>query len=226
MNKRVKLLIESLFDDYDEIIDNDEEEVVDNALLKEMLYIDLGLPSGVKWCRTNIGAESETDCGDYFAWGETESKEFFTWDNYKYAYDEYKMLKYNDLNDDSYGFKKPDGLKILQSSDDVVTKIYGKGWAMPTSDNYKELIQYTTQEYIDNYKHSGKAGILFKSTLNGKSIFFPLSGYKRGNIVKSKDSYVYMWTSTLCVLMSDNGSYKCDSMARAYGACIRGVYKE
>ena len=38
-------------------------------------YVDMGLPSGTLWATCNIGAESSTDFGDYFAWGETEPKE-------------------------------------------------------------------------------------------------------------------------------------------------------
>ena len=29
-------------------------------------YVDLGLPSGIKWAKCNIGAENETDYGLYF----------------------------------------------------------------------------------------------------------------------------------------------------------------
>ena len=34
-------------------------------------YVDLGLPSGLKWAKYNLGAENETDYGDYFMWGST-----------------------------------------------------------------------------------------------------------------------------------------------------------
>lgn len=34
-------------------------------------YVDLGLPSGTLWANMNVGANSETDNGLYFAWGET-----------------------------------------------------------------------------------------------------------------------------------------------------------
>ena len=38
---------------------------------KQYEYVDLGLPSGLKWAKCNIGAEKETDFGDYFMWGST-----------------------------------------------------------------------------------------------------------------------------------------------------------
>ena len=37
-------------------------------------YVDLGLPSGVKWATCNVGAEKPEDCGGRYAWGETEEK--------------------------------------------------------------------------------------------------------------------------------------------------------
>lgn len=33
-------------------------------------YVDLGLPSGLKWATCNIGANSSYQHGDYYAWGE------------------------------------------------------------------------------------------------------------------------------------------------------------
>jgi len=52
-------------------------------------YVDLGLPSGTLWAKCNIGANSETDYGLYFAWGETQgyadaSTKAFSWSDYKF----------------------------------------------------------------------------------------------------------------------------------------------
>ena len=40
-------------------------------------YVDLGLPSGIKWATFNVGATQPEEYGDYFAWGETEPKELY-----------------------------------------------------------------------------------------------------------------------------------------------------
>lgn len=42
-------------------------------------YVDLGLPSGTLWAMQNIGSENPTEYGDYFAWGEQEPKDEYTW---------------------------------------------------------------------------------------------------------------------------------------------------
>ena len=40
-------------------------------------YVDLGL--SVQWATYNVGADSPTEYGDYFAWGETETKKSIFW---------------------------------------------------------------------------------------------------------------------------------------------------
>ena len=40
--------------------------------VNSMEFVDLGLPSGLKWAKCNVGAETETDYGDYYMWGSTE----------------------------------------------------------------------------------------------------------------------------------------------------------
>lgn len=47
-------------------------------------WVDLGLPSGTKWAIMNVGADSPEDYGDYFAWGETQSKSRYTQEYYKW----------------------------------------------------------------------------------------------------------------------------------------------
>ena len=63
--------------------------------------VDLGL--GVKWATFNVGASKPEEYGKYYAWGETEPKSVYSWDNYfdttdggstftKYATDKKKVL--------------------------------------------------------------------------------------------------------------------------------------
>ena len=47
-------------------------------------YVNLGLPSGTLWATCNVGASSPYESGSYFAWGETETKDIYTWENYKF----------------------------------------------------------------------------------------------------------------------------------------------
>lgn len=47
--------------------------------------VDLGLPSGLYWASCNVGAAYPQGYGDYYAWGETESKDYYGWTTYKYT---------------------------------------------------------------------------------------------------------------------------------------------
>ena len=59
---------------YDALTDNvivtgGEEEEVEEVITYE--YVDLGLPSGLKWATTNVGAKTEEEYGHYYMWGST-----------------------------------------------------------------------------------------------------------------------------------------------------------
>ena len=82
-----------------------------NTLINGHEFIDLGLPSGLLWAKTNVGASSSSDDGDYFAWGETEPTSYYAWSTYKWGDD--NMTKYN----------SSDGKTTLDSEDDAVCQI-------------------------------------------------------------------------------------------------------
>ncbi|MBQ9671399.1 MAG: hypothetical protein IJV34_00915 [Prevotella sp.] len=60
-------------------------------------FIDLGLPSGLKWATCNVGASKPEEYGNYYAWGETTPKSTYSWDNYKWGSSAGwpKVTKYN-----------------------------------------------------------------------------------------------------------------------------------
>ncbi len=112
-------------------------------------WVDLGLPSGLLWAKCNLGATKPEEYGDYYAWGETDTKEVYFWETYKYctAVDEEgwvkTLSKYN--TDSEYG--TPDHLTTLQPSDDVATAKLGNGARMPTETEWNELLDNTTSEW-------------------------------------------------------------------------------
>jgi len=135
-------------------------------------YIDLDLPSGTLWAKCNVGAKKETEFGDYYAWGEIETKEEYTWETYKYG-EENNVTKYT----------KQDKLEELELEDDVAYT-YGKDdWHIPTTEQFRELKEHTRYKWHDNYNDSGINGILFTGE-NGNTIFLPATGYKHGNVVR------------------------------------------
>lgn len=134
-------------------------------------YVDLGLPSGNLWAECNLGASSPEAYGDYYAWGEVEPKQEYTYPNHKW----YKE------GAPSQGFTKynnEDGKLTLEDEDDAVIQKLGNGWRTPTLADFREL---TNQKYttIKKTTLNGVAGYQITSKKNGKSIFIPFAGFKR-----------------------------------------------
>ena len=101
--------------------------------------IDLGLPSGTKWACCNIGANSPSECGDYFAWGETTPKTYFTETNYKWynSGDDHNITKYCSNSD--YGVV--DNIIGLELEDDAAYVNWGPQWRMPGTAKINELLE-------------------------------------------------------------------------------------
>ena len=135
-------------------------------------YVDLGL--GVKWATFNVGAISVDDYGDYFAWGEIETKtERYTNTNYKYYNSEEEVYtKYVISNK----IGTVDNKVELEPEDDVAYVKWGGEWRMPTSNECSALIDNCswTRDTIN-----GVPGFTGYSKIEGftdKSIFLPSSG--------------------------------------------------
>lgn len=125
-------------------------------------FVDLGLPSGLLWAECNVGASSAYADGDYYAWGETETKSDYSLDTYKW-YDGDIFTKYNDS----------DNKTTLDDSDDVATVKWGKGCRMPTFSEIQELdSKCCIWKWKDDYH--GTSGYLVTGP-NGSSIFLPVS---------------------------------------------------
>ena len=92
---------------------------MDDANSSNHEFVDLGLPSGILWATCNVGADSPEDYGNYFAWGEIQSKNTYKWSSYQYCMGNSTTLtKYcNKINYGYNGFI--DNLTTLSSEDDA-----------------------------------------------------------------------------------------------------------
>jgi len=175
-------------------------------------YVDLGLPSGLKWCKTDVGAFKEGDFGLYFAWGEingypnASSGKAFTWEDYKFG-DIKKISKYN----------KADGKTVLDPEDDAATVNMGKGWRMPTEEECQELMDNTTWEWIEDYEDTGHNVMKLTSKINGNYIIFPVSGICGSYSVFAYNRYGYFWTSSTG---TSDGCYARSLGLNRYGCLI------
>lgn len=155
-------------------------------------YVDLGLPSGTLWATCNVGADIPEKYGDYFAWGETQSKDNYGWDSYQLGIDYNKLTKY--CNNPEYGYNGfSDALTTLLPEDDAATANWGNGWRTPTKEEWKELIDHTTQTWT---RQNGVDGRLFTAP-NGNILFLPVAGYRSSSSFMFDGEWGFYWASTL-----------------------------
>ena len=161
--------------------------------------VDLGL--SVCWASCNLGAGKPEEYGDYYAWGETETKERYSWSTYKFGTDSSgPFFKYNTIS--SYG--SVDNKTVLEPEDDVAHVNLGGKWRMPTDAEWTELRTKCTWTWVTNYNGSGINGRLVKAT-NGNSIFLPAAGRRYGATLNNVCSSGYYWSSSLYTV------YSCDA---------------
>ena len=167
-------------------------------------YVDLGLPSGLLWATCNVGADSPEDYGDYFAWGETETKSYYYWSTYKWCNGNHDNLtKY--CTDSDYG--TVDNKTVLDPEDDAAHVNWGGDWRMPTTEEWSELYDrcnwtWTTQGGEDGYSVAGP---------NGKRIFLPASGDRYGTSLDGR-----YWSSSLDSSYPDYASGMCFGSGYVY----------
>lgn len=163
-------------------------------------YVEIG---GIKWATMNIGANSITDTGLYFQWGDTsgytaaqvgsgEGQKYFGGADYKYGNGTSSpgttgMTKYNST----------DGKTVLDASDDAVSVAWGGNWRMPTTAEFQALGTATTSAWTADYQGSGVSGLVLTSKADdSKTLFFPACGYANQGSVGYVDLGNY-WSSSL-----------------------------
>ena len=199
---------------------------------KQYEYVDLGLPSGLKWAKCNVGATSETDYGDYFQCGSTEpnTADECTWADAPFNNG---LDSYNEEYFTTHKSEWLDSKDNLKSEFDAARAIMGGDWRMPTKAEIQELIDYTTNEWFTNYNGTGVNGMKFThKTDTSKYIFIPAAGYcNDGSVYNVGCGYV--WSSSLGTsypyyawyLGFDSGSCYVYDGNRFRGQSVRGVRK-
>lgn len=186
-------------------------------------HVDLGL--SVKWATVNVGASCPEDYGDYFAWGETEPKDIYSWENYKWC---------NGTSSNMTRYNATDGMTTLALEDDAAYVNWGEKWRMPSAEEMQELLEgctwtWTTKNGINGYLVTSQ-----KAGYTDQSIFLPASGYRNDNSLHHINSHGDYWTSsrnssvaysTIHLLFLPDKIIRSTSY-RNYGFPIRPVYDE
>ena len=164
-------------------------------------FVDLDLPSGLLWAETNIGAETITDHGDYFAWGETSPKDVYSWGTYTHGTSAEDLTKYN----------SNDGKTVLDKKDDAAYVNWGSPCRMPTSEEINELINNCDWEWKNTTNSTSETRLVVwevTSKTNGNSILFPLPVNEDGEFMAGD-----FWSSTLFL----------ENISSAYGSHLTMV---
>lgn len=156
--------------------------------------VDMG--TSVKWAAYNLGATKPEGYGDYYAWGETQTKTNYNWSTYKWSNgSENKLTKYCDKANYWDGTGTPDGKIVLDLSDDAARANWGSPWRMPTKAEFNELIECclwesATYEGINGYKVYGIE--------SGKIIFLPRTGFRTNSSLNIYGEMAFSyWSSSL-----------------------------
>ena len=151
--------------------------------------VDLGLTSGTLWANKNIGAESVSDYGSFFAWGETETKSTYLLNNYSQYNEGYETF------DSPYR-----GVKGIQGTEqDAAHVLWGGSWVMPSPTQFEELVDECSWEWGSR---NNVEGFIVKSKKNSNSIFLPITGYYSGSS-RTAQNRGYYWTSSLYLFPAD-----------------------
>lgn len=164
-------------------------------------FVEIG---GIKWATMNIGANSITDTGLYFQWGDTQGytadqvgegdgKKYFGWGDYKYSEGGSSSSDWGTITK----YNESDGLTTLQSTDDAVTAVWGGNWRMPTTAEYAALGNAVNTVWTADYQGSGVAGtICTDKTDSTKVLFFPACGYAGYGSIDTVDEKGYYFSSS------------------------------
>ncbi|MCR5408630.1 MAG: hypothetical protein K6E61_05960 [Bacteroidales bacterium] len=134
--------------------------------------IDMGL--SVKWSCCNVGASKPEEFGDYYAWGETETKDYYDPTNYKWNTNYYQST--------------------LGDNDDAACVNWGKSWKMPTGEEFTQLINNCSWEWG---AYNDINGYFVKNPKNNNTIFLPAAGSAVGQEYSNVGEIGKYWSSSM-----------------------------
>ena len=214
-------------------------------------FVDLGLPSGLKWAAWNVGATKPEESGLYFAWGEDKGYVVTRGKVINETYGQYNAIIKNadgsqtektfaeNLSDYKHydvstsAFTKYNSTSVLTplANEDDGCYLAEKSMRMPTKEECEELIANTNHDWTTNYNGSGVNGMTFTSKTNGNSIFVPAVGAVDSGVLNGFGLGGGFWSSSLSSssvegafgLDFDSGGLGVGSGGRFYGIPLRAV---
>lgn len=214
-------------------------------------YVDLGLPSGTMWARTNIDADKPEGYGNYFAWGEIKEKNNYNWAEYTDLDPKKQISTPNPNGEDFTKYFVPDGDFI--ENDDVAKARWQGKWRVPSKADFEELLANCYLQWTNGYNgtsikgfifykvksddHKGQSNTAYDNTYRetqDRHIFLPAAGTRAGDNRQFDEKVGYYWSKTLGPAMDLTSAWhltfsaskpKVDKGGRYKGLPVRAIYK-
>ena len=157
--------------------------------------------NGPLWAKTNIGANSPTETGYYFWWGDTLG---YKWQNSQWVASDNSVSGYS-FSTCSTGGKT---LAQLQSMGcvgedgnllpayDAAAIQWGDDWRVPKASELKNLIDLCTWNWTTNNGVTGYT-VTGKGLYSGSNVFLPAAGYASSTTTGGVFNTAYLWSATV-----------------------------
>ena len=159
--------------------------------------------NGPLWAKTNIGANSPTETGYYFWWGDTLG---YKWQNSQWVASDGSVSGYSFSSSgcpidgktiaqlQALGYVGEDG--NLLPTHDAAAKQWGDDWRLPKVSELKNLVELCSWSWTTN---NGVAGfsVVGKGLYAGNSIFLPAAGWGQNSEIKDAATYGLYRSSTI-----------------------------
>ena len=137
------------------------------GMIADHEYVDLGLPSGVKWATMNMGANKVLDLGDLYEWGSTHPGEY-----------------YGSLDGGTLGYNKVFRNISGNEKYDAARKHWGGSWRLPTVKEMDELIDKCLWSIQTKHGHS----FYIVKGPNKNTIMIPMGDFNEPGLWSSEPS--------------------------------------
>lgn len=165
--------------------------------------VNLGLPSRTLWANMNVGSSWPEDYGEYYAWGEINTKANYNEANYEYGT---SVLNEGNISGNA-------------DYDAAYKNMVGSYWRMPTRTEMQELIDNCNWYWVLQDGVKGYRGI---SKKNNKTIFLPAAGIRTDAVDPQYAGYGGSYMTANQIMDASYRSYSY-VMGYRYGSYDGGV---
>ena len=183
--------------------------------------VEMGL--SVLWADRNLGASSPEGIGDYYCWGEVETKSEYSVSTYKWC---------GGSTSGANGFTKYNGSEVwgpvvdnktrLEPADDAATVVLGAPWRIATKAEWQELIDHCDWEMNEEFVCK------VTSRITGASIYLVSVGYRSHSVPTPGNNGAYLSSEKepsgfTCRALWMRENIAIDNAFRYYGMQVRPV---